>query len=87
MIGHAISVRNTGNVTLDGIGFTDTLTNAAGSRLTLTSGPTYLSGDSGADGLLGVGEGWSYSASYAITQADIDSGMVSNTHFCRHRPG
>ena len=79
VIGYAISVRNAGNVTLDGITFTDTLTNLAGDTLTLTAGPSYLSGDSGTDSLLGVGESWSYDASYVITQADIDSGQVSNT--------
>ncbi len=41
--------------------------------------PSYVSGDTGTAGKLDVGETWTFSCTYAITQADIDAGSVSNT--------
>jgi uncharacterized repeat protein (TIGR01451 family) len=68
-IDYVITVLNDGNVTLHGVAVNDTV---LGGPL---SGPA--SGDDG-DGLLDVGETWTYEASYLITQADIDAGNVVN---------
>ena len=40
--------------------------------------PAYVSGDAGIAGKLDVGETWTFSCSYPITQADIDAGSVTN---------
>jgi uncharacterized repeat protein (TIGR01451 family) len=44
-----------------------------------TTGPTYVSGDTGPVGILDVGETWVYEATYEITQADLDAGSFTNT--------
>jgi uncharacterized repeat protein (TIGR01451 family) len=49
-----------------------------------TTGPTFVSGDTDADGKLDVGETWSYTATHTVTQAEIDSngdgnGKLENT--------
>jgi uncharacterized repeat protein (TIGR01451 family) len=78
-IGYRISVANAGNVTLTGVVVTDTLLLGTASR-TVTSGPTYASGDISNIGQLNVGETWLYDASYVTTQADLDAtGSLSNT--------
>ena len=38
----------------------------------MPAGATYVSGDDGRDGILGVSETWTYTADYAVTQAEID---------------
>ena len=38
----------------------------------------FVSGDSNNDGLLQLNETWVYTGSYAITQANIDAGHVTN---------
>nr|WP_321231209.1 gliding motility-associated C-terminal domain-containing protein [uncultured Psychroserpens sp.] len=79
-INYTITVENTGNVTLDGVTITDTLTDADGNVLTLTTGPTFDSADQGsAEGVLLVDETATYFATYVITQNDVDAGGVSNT--------
>ena len=79
LVGFVITVRNAGNVTLSAPVLTDTLTDATTAALTLTSGPTYASGDADSDTKLDVGEVWSYAASFTLTQATIDAGGISNT--------
>jgi large repetitive protein len=44
-----------------------------------TSGPTYQSGDVNMDNILQPGETWIYTASYIVTQANIDAGSFTNT--------
>ncbi|WP_040278955.1 T9SS C-terminal target domain-containing protein, partial [Psychroserpens damuponensis] len=79
-INYTITVENTGNVTLDGVTITDTLTDADGTVLTLTTGPTFDNADAGSlEGTLIVGETATYLASYVITEDDVDAGGVSNT--------
>jgi uncharacterized repeat protein (TIGR01451 family) len=46
--------------------------------LTLTSGPTLASGDTNSDGEIDAGETWVYSATYAVTQANLDIGTSIN---------
>ncbi|OUD10599.1 hypothetical protein BVC71_03660 [Marivivens niveibacter] len=76
----AITVQNTGNVTLTAIALTDTLTRADSTVLTLTSGPTFTGADlgSGPASLL-PNETATYLATYTLTQSDVDAGGVSNT--------
>lgn len=77
-IGYRITIANTGNVTLTTPTISDTLLLGAASR-TLTSGPTYASGDTDSDGSIDVGETWLYAASYIATQTDLDgTGSFSN---------
>ncbi|SHO62306.1 conserved repeat domain-containing protein, partial [Algoriphagus zhangzhouensis] len=69
-ISYTFSVSNGGDVSLTNITVTDPLPGL--------STPTYQSGDDG-DGILEVGETWVYTATYSVTQADIDAGQVDNT--------
>ncbi len=69
---YTITVQNTGSVALNSPAITDTL--AQGSALTLTSGPTLTSGDSAPLNVLNVGETWLYTATYNVTQSNIDTG-------------
>lgn len=70
VIHYTIEVENIGNVTLTGVTVSDPL-------LTGTlSGPT---GDIGQQGKLDVGEVWTYTGTYTITQADLEFGRVDNT--------
>ena len=70
LVNYVITVFNDGNVTLHDVEVNDTV---LGGPL---SGPA--SGDADNDGLLDVGETWTYNASYEITQDDIDAGTVHN---------
>ncbi len=80
-VSFVIRIQNTGNVTMTGVAVSsDTLTNLAGDALTLGAGPSFAGADSGSpDGTLQVGEIASYTASYVLTQADIDAGGIQNT--------
>ena len=79
VIGYSITVDNTGNQTLTGLSITDTF-QLGGSARTLTSGPTYSSGDSDSDGAIDTTEVWVYSASYTVPQTDIDgTGSFTNS--------
>ena len=77
---YAITVQNTGNVALSGVGVADTLTTLGGTTLTLDSGPTYVSSDNGsAQGALQIGETATYTASYVLTILAVTEGGLSNT--------
>src|SRR5437763_32135 len=65
---YTVTGANDGNETLHSVVVTDP-------RCTLALG----SGDANANGLLDVGETWSYSCVYRVTQADIDAGTIANT--------
>ncbi len=67
VIQYTITVENTGSQTLTGIIISDELN---GTALALSA----PSGDANSDGNLDVGETWTYTASYTVTQADIDAG-------------
>ncbi|WP_339703224.1 gliding motility-associated C-terminal domain-containing protein, partial [uncultured Marixanthomonas sp.] len=69
-ISYTFSVTNQGNVSLSFVAVVDPLLGG-----TLTGPDT---GDTDGDGKLDVTEEWIYTASYAITQADIDAGEVVN---------
>ncbi len=72
-IAYTINVANTGNVTLTGVILSDALTQNG--ALTLTSGPTLSSGDINTNSKIDVSETWSYTATYVVTQANMDSGL------------
>ena len=74
-----ITVYNTGTVSLSGLSLADTLLQGVSAR-TLTSGPALASGDTNSNGILEGTEVWTYNASYAVPQADIDNGQnITNT--------
>ncbi|WP_431158430.1 DUF7507 domain-containing protein, partial [Winogradskyella poriferorum] len=77
---YTITVTNTGNVTLDGVGIVDTFEDANGNTLTLLTGPTFVSADAGSlEGDLLVGETATYTATYVIEQDAVDAGGFSNS--------
>lgn len=78
VLGYAITVQNTGNVTLSGVTPVDTLTDAAGGALALDGPPVLVSGDN-ANGVLDVGETWTYRAEVTLTADILATGGVSNT--------
>ncbi|NBS13013.1 MAG: DUF11 domain-containing protein, partial [Gammaproteobacteria bacterium] len=86
-ITYTITVENTGNVTVDSITLTDTLLDADGGALSLTTAPAFSGTTKGGaagpnnatEGTLAPGEVASYTATYVIGQAAIDAGGVSNT--------
>ncbi|MGO8875222.1 MAG: hypothetical protein ACLQNG_05575 [Acidimicrobiales bacterium] len=82
IISYEFAVTNSGNVTLSHVGLTDVQTAPAGA---LTSGPTCQSlasppgTCSGATTSLSPGQVATFTATYTITQADLDNGLVSDT--------
>ena len=74
-----ITATNEGNVTLNSVTVSDTLTRADGTSLSLQSGPTFTTATSGSSaGTLIPGETATYVAAYTLVQADIDAGGISN---------
>lgn len=73
------AVRNLGNVDLEDVTLSDTLTRADGAPLTLTTAPQLISGDVAQPGVLNLREVFLYRATYMLTQADIDAGGIANT--------
>ncbi|MDN3205969.1 DUF7507 domain-containing protein, partial [Algoriphagus sediminis] len=69
-ITYTIIIDNTGNVSIDQVDVTDPKA---------TSGPTFVSGDTDGDGKLDPDEVWTYTATYDIEQADVDSGSFTNS--------
>ncbi|EAZ81576.2 membrane protein, partial [Algoriphagus machipongonensis] len=70
-ITYTFEVSNGGDVSLTTITVTDPLPGL--------SSIDYVSGDTGDDDILEVGETWIYTATYAVTQDDINTGQVDNT--------
>jgi uncharacterized repeat protein (TIGR01451 family) len=68
LLNYTITVKNTGNVALSNVTPVDTLPN--GTTVTLAN-PT---GDVNGDGKLDVGETWTYTTTYSVTQAEIEAG-------------
>lgn len=68
---YRFELTNTGDIALDEINLEDELLGGE------VPGPTEGS-DVGEDGVLSLGETWTYEALYAITQFDIDQGVVVN---------
>ena len=78
---YTIAIENTGNVTLTGVGVqSDTLSRGAGGTLSTVSGfsaSNFTTSTSPAT--LAPGASLSHTATYVVTQADIDAGGLSNT--------
>ena len=77
---YTIKATNTGSASLTSLSFVDTLTQG-GSARALTSGPVLSSGDTNSNGILDVSEVWTYTATYLVTQADIDNGGTFSNVF------
>ena len=76
---YTITVDNNGSAVLTGTTITDALT-LNGSPIALTSGPTLTSGDVNSNSILEDTETWIYTATYNVTQANIDGvGNLANT--------
>ena len=74
-----IEVTNTGNVTLSELALIDTLSNFDGDILTPVT-VEFVEADLGSDeGILQLAEVATYTATYTLTQTDVDSGGLSNT--------
>ncbi|WP_163624797.1 gliding motility-associated C-terminal domain-containing protein [Muricauda sp. TY007] len=71
-IRYTFAVTNTGDVDLDQVTVNDPLLGG------VLAGPVAGS-DEGNDGILSIGESWTYEALYAFTQQDIDNGSVANS--------
>ncbi|TDT39542.1 gliding motility-associated-like protein [Maribacter spongiicola] len=69
-VNYTFSIINTGNVPISNVVVSDPLLGGA------IAGPA--SGDTDADGQLDTTETWVYSATYSITQTDINNGQVNN---------
>ncbi|WP_394326022.1 DUF7507 domain-containing protein [Methanosarcina horonobensis] len=74
IISYRIDVNNTGNIDLTNVSVSDPL-------LVNLTGP---SGDNSQVGVLNVGENWTYTGTYTVTQADLNSngggdGFINNT--------
>ena len=70
-INYSLVIRNTGNVTLDGETITDTFEGSASGLLASDFTETGGTGTNG-DGILDVGETWTYNFSETVTQAELD---------------
>ena len=85
IITYSYTVVNTGNVTLDTVAITDPgVSFNGGAAQPLTSGPTLVASPATADSEIDVGETWTYTASYTLTQANVNAAAgvtngVSNT--------
>ena len=74
LIDYTFTVTNTSNVSLSNIVVSDPLFEAPNPVVAIV----FVSGDTDGDSELDVTETWIYTASYAITQDDIDAGEVVN---------
>ncbi len=67
---YTVTIANTGSVPLTGPSFSDVFQLGASTR-SFTSGPT-LSGDAAPTGIINLGETWTYTATYNVTQTDMN---------------
>ncbi|MFK7939876.1 MAG: hypothetical protein AB8B82_10885 [Roseovarius sp.] len=79
VITYTLSVANTGNVTLDIGSVVDTMTRADGTDTALDAPFELQSGDLDDDDRLDVTETWILTATYTLTQADLNAGGLENT--------
>ena len=76
-VSYAFTVRNPGNVTLTGVTLTDPLIGGTGIPLT---------GWAGTPGTLAPGAAVTGTATYTLTQSDVDAGAVANTATATGQP-
>ncbi|WP_162431106.1 beta strand repeat-containing protein, partial [Christiangramia aestuarii] len=73
VINYDIVIENTGNITITNVNLTDSFPGSGTGNL---SSKTETGGTgSNGDDILDVGETWTYTASYTVTQADIDGNV------------
>ncbi len=70
VIKYTVTTQNTGNITLTNVALVDPL---LGSLDNDSDDDGFIDGDSNQDGKLDVGETWSWTGSYTVTQADLDA--------------
>jgi uncharacterized repeat protein (TIGR01451 family) len=76
LINYTMAVTNVGNAAISNVQVNDPFTS---NEAPVLNG-LFNAGDTNKDGLLNVGETWQYTASHAITQAEIDTGTnIVNT--------
>ena len=71
-ITYTYTVTNTGNAAIAGVVVTDD--NLTPGNAADDFSPALIGGDTDSDGLLDVGETWTYTASHQVTQAELDAG-------------
>jgi uncharacterized repeat protein (TIGR01451 family) len=74
-VGYSVIVANAGSVALTGLTLSDVLSQGAGT-LSLTTGPVGPVGDTNSNGVLDIGESWTYSATYTVAQPNMDNGAA-----------
>ncbi len=80
IVTYQITVRNTGNITLNDLNLTDNLMRAGGTSLSLTTGPSHVVSDLGSPaGMLLPSETATYQATYRLVSADISAGGIVNS--------
>lgn len=73
-ITYSYVVTNTGNVSLNTVTLTDPGVRFNGAAaVPLTTGPTKVAGDAVNPGVLDIGEVWTYTATYVLTQANVNA--------------
>src|SRR4029077_6332966 len=71
-ISYTLAVTNQGNAAIAGVVVTDD--NRTPGNTSDDFNPGFTGGDTDGDGLLDVGETWTYTASHQVTQAELDAG-------------
>ena len=79
VVDYTLRIENPGNVSLNFITITDTMTRRDGTMTTLDAPFAFVGGDTNNNGLLTPGETWTYTASHTITQTDINAGGFENS--------
>lgn len=85
IITYSYVVKNTGNVSINTVVVTDPgVKFAGGAANALTTGPTLVSGDTNSNNILEITETWTYTGTYLLTQANVNTAAgiangVSNT--------
>ena len=75
---YTITITNTGNVNLQNLTISDTLTDFNSQSLTLSSTPTFISGTNATASTINLGGVAVFRAEFTITQQAVDAGGVDN---------
>jgi uncharacterized repeat protein (TIGR01451 family) len=76
IINYSLTILNDGNVALTGVTMTDNVEGQGATNATAVTAGGFNVGDTDSDGVFDVGETWRYTASYTVTQADIDAALA-----------
>ena len=80
LLTYTLTISNTGNVGINSLSISDTLTDGNTSTLALTTTPTFISATGGSTSLtIAIGGTVIYQATFVINQQGVDSGSVNNT--------